>query len=119
MGLSPPTWVLGGIGAAGLAMGTVFAFEVAAKNKDADSNCPSGHGCSSSDIEQYNRAIDDAKTARWLSIAGFSVGGAALVGGALLWSTLDRNKAANSGVVSAIMFFPHPGGSYTAVSGNW
>jgi hypothetical protein len=77
-------WVLGGVGAAGLAVGTVFGLRVISKNDEIDRTCSAGARCLPADKQRYDAAVADAKSAQTLSLAGFIVGGASLVGGGTL-----------------------------------
>lgn len=118
LGLSAPTWLLGGLGVAGLAVGTGFALTFHARNQDADAACPSGRGCTEDDVVRYNRAIDEAKTARWLSATAFSIGGAALIGGAMLWFTTDRQHSGNA-VTASLNLEPRSLAPSATISGRW
>jgi hypothetical protein len=76
---------LAGLGIAAFGVGTVLAIEFQSKNDDAKVICPSSVGCSASDIDDHSGLVSDAKTFRTWSFVGFGVGGAALVGAAILY----------------------------------
>ncbi len=76
---------LTGLGIASLGIGTVLSVEYQSKNDDAKAICPSSVGCSASDIDNHSGLVSDAKTFRTWSFVGFGVGGAALVGAAVLY----------------------------------
>ena len=56
-------WVLGGVGVAGLAVGTVFGLKFNSKNNEADDACPSGVHCLAEEQARYDSAIADANSA--------------------------------------------------------
>lgn len=90
---------LAGVGVVSLGVGTVLALEYKSKNDDARAICPSGVGCSSSDIDRHSSLVSDAKTFRTWSFVGFGVGGAAVIGAAVLYFAPSSQRA--SGVVAA------------------
>lgn len=73
--------IVGGVGAAGLAVGSIFGLAASSKWNDAD--CPD-NVCPTR--EQQDRA-EDAKRFAGISTWSFVGGGALLVGGAVLWMT--------------------------------
>jgi hypothetical protein len=72
-------WILGGVGVAGLGVGTGFALHSLSLQQQADPMCP-GKRCSS----QGTSLISDATTAANVATAGFVVGLSALAAGAWL-----------------------------------
>jgi len=74
-----------GIAAGALTVGTVMGLRYSNANSDAKDVCPSSHNCTLEEIQTHERLIDDAKTARAWSYAGFSVGAATLIGAGALW----------------------------------
>jgi hypothetical protein len=54
-------------------------------NSDAKDICPSNKNCSIKQIQDHDRLVDDARTDRRWSYAGFGFGAAALVGAGALW----------------------------------
>jgi hypothetical protein len=91
-------WVLGGVGVAGLAVGTVFGLRVLSKNDEIDRTCAAGARCLPEDRQRYDAAVADAKSARTLSLVGLIAGGTGLIGGGtiLLLSGQKPNSAALS-----------------------
>jgi hypothetical protein len=85
-------YVAGGVGVAGVAVGTIFGLRVRSKNNTADSICPSGNNCSPSEARQLDSTISDAKSARNFSYLGFGIGGAALATGVVLYLTAPKPK---------------------------
>jgi hypothetical protein len=74
-----------GFGVASLVVGTALALEYKAKNDDAKLICPSSIGCSAYQIKAHGDFVSDAKAFRAGSFVGFGVGGAALVGAAVMY----------------------------------
>ncbi|MFW5740592.1 MAG: hypothetical protein ACOC1F_09520 [Myxococcota bacterium] len=73
--------IVGGVGLAGMAVGTVFGLQ--ANSKWNDTNCPN-NVCPTS--EQQDRA-EDAKRFADISTWSFAAGGALVVAGTVLWAT--------------------------------
>ena len=82
----PPlaTWVLGGVGVAGLAVATVWGFQAMSKNSDVEQACPQG-GCSYAQYSGAMRAHDDAKNAETIAVVGAAVGAGALAAAGIVW----------------------------------
>jgi len=78
-------WVAGGVAAAGIAVGVGFGLRVLSRNDEIDRTCVPSGPCSEEDRGRYDAAVSEAKDARLVSIAGFGLAGAALIGGAVLW----------------------------------
>ncbi|HXU06631.1 MAG TPA: caspase family protein [Polyangia bacterium] len=86
-------WIGGGVAAVGIAAGVGFGLRVLSLNDEIDRTCVATVPCSADDRQRYEQAVSDAKTARVLSIAGFGLAGAALIGsGALWWHTAHGAK---------------------------
>jgi hypothetical protein len=77
--------VLGGVGIAGLAVGTVAAVTFQTRNSRAKDICPAGYNCTLAEIDKHDRLLDEAKTARNWALVGFGVGAVALAGGTVLY----------------------------------
>lgn len=90
-------WVLGGVGVAGVALGTYFGLQVNSKNKAADQVCPTNVHCSIQDRNNYNSAISDAKSDRTISIVGLALGGAALTSGFILILSAPSSNSTTTG----------------------
>lgn len=86
-----------GAGLAGIAVGTVFAANYHSKNDDARAICPQGFNCTPAQVDQHAQLVDDAKTARTWAYVGFGVGGAALIGAAVLYFTGDYGARPSTG----------------------
>jgi hypothetical protein len=80
--------VVGGAGVVGLALGAVFGLQAKSKNDDAlqPTNCPTATQCNANGLS----LTDDAKTDATISTIAFAAGGAAVVGGVVLWLTSPR-----------------------------
>jgi hypothetical protein len=83
--------VVGGAGVVGVALGVVFGLQAKSKNDEAlqPANCPTSTQCNPSGLS----LTDDAKTAATISTIAFAAGGAALVGGIVLWVTAPRSSS--------------------------
>ena len=74
-----------GLGLGALTLGTVMGLRYRKANADAEDICPSSHDCSIKQIQEHDRLVDRAKTARAWSYAGFGVGALGLLGAGALW----------------------------------
>ncbi len=83
--------VLGGVGVAGVIVGSIFGITAINKNSDAEELCPKGDVC---DDPEGVTLTDDAKSAALVSNIAFGVGGAALIGGAVLYLTAPTETTA-------------------------
>ncbi len=83
--------VLGGVGVAGVIVGSIFGITAINKNSDAEELCPRGDVC---DDPEGVTLTDDAKSAALVSNIAFGVGGAALIGGAVLYLTAPTETTA-------------------------
>jgi len=86
--------VAGGVGVAGLAMGTAFGVIALSDKSTASGQCPAAT-CSSSSASKEWSSADSAGN---LSTVGFIVGAVALAGGAVLWFTAPRAASTQVGV---------------------
>jgi hypothetical protein len=75
--------VTAGVGVLGVGLGAVFGANAMSKWSDAKNQC--GTGCDASSPAQASK--NDAQSAATLSTVMFAVGGAGLLGGAILWFT--------------------------------
>jgi serine/threonine-protein kinase len=88
----PAGIALGAAGVVGITVGTIFGLIAKSKNDDALTHCVSGNLCDETGLS----LTSDAKSAAAVSTVAFVVGGAALIGGAVLFFTApnDTTKAA-------------------------
>jgi hypothetical protein len=87
--------VVGAVGVVGLVAGGVFAAQAKSKNDAALAICvDTPDACPDADVATHDKNVSDAKSAQTMSIVGFAVGGAALVGGAVLYFTAPSTKTA-------------------------
>ena len=91
-GLRVAGYIIGGLGVAGLVVGTVAGLKAKANNEEAEASCPE-IGCDPVKHAQFETFRHDAMQARTLSIVGFVAGGAALVGGTILVLAAPRQPA--------------------------
>jgi serine/threonine-protein kinase len=96
--------VLGGVGVAGVAVGSVFGFKAMSNKKEADKTCD-GTACTT---DAGVTAGNDAHQAGTISTVAMIVGAAGLAGGAVLWFTAPKGSAqvglAPNGVVLRRVF---------------
>jgi hypothetical protein len=85
-------YVIGGVGVAGLVIGTVAGLKAKSTNTEAEGTCPE-IGCDPTTHAQFDSLRHDAMQARTISIVGFVAGGAALVGGTILVLTARQPTA--------------------------
>jgi hypothetical protein len=106
-----------GAGVVGLAVGTVFGLKVARKNDEIDATCPAPQPCPPDGVALYNSAVDDAKSARTLSIIGIGAGAALAAVGVTLVLTAPRSSSSGTGLwVAPAIANAGPG---AAVGGTW
>jgi hypothetical protein len=92
----PAAFVAGGVGVAGLVVGTVFGLKAKSKQSDSEAYC--GPGDMTICSPQGGQLIDEAKKAATISTAGFIVGGVGIVGGVVLYLTAGSgSKNAGAG----------------------
>jgi hypothetical protein len=95
-----------GVGVAGIGVGTIFGLRAMSKHNQAADACPDK--CADANGVKL---WEDARSAGTLSTIGFTIGGVALAGGAILW--LTAKPAGAPGVRAAI------GPSSVALQGAW
>jgi hypothetical protein len=98
----PAAFVSGGVGVAGLVVGTVFGLKAKSKRSDSEAFC----GPADMTICSQHGAdlIDEAKKAALFSNVGFIVGGVGIVGGLVLYLTADSGSK-NTGTGEAKRVF--------------
>lgn len=108
---------LAGLGVGALTLGTVMAFRYKSANDDAKQICPTSTNCSDSEINEHQRLVDRASTARTFTYVGFIGGVACLSGAAVLYLLDPPKKKTSSAKVEAVPVLG-PGGFYgTVVTG--
>lgn len=85
---------VGGVGVVGIVVGSIFGLRAKSKNDDANSNCRPDDPtrCTSTGVS----LSDDAHSAATISTIAFIAGGAALVGGAVLWLTAPKEPSSTN-----------------------
>jgi len=106
--------VLGGVGLGATIVGVGFGLQTLADNHDAKRVCPTGYGCSDTDVSRHATFVSDAHTARTRAYVGFGVGAAALTGAAVLYLTSPR-----PGALRATTGFDPNGSWNVAVRGDF
>ena len=107
--------VVGGVGLAALAAGTYFGLQMRSKENEAKDNCDNyPTTCSPTGLS----ANEDASTAAGYATAGFIVGGAALIGGIVLYATAPNQEPAS---VASLRIDPRltPDGEGLSFGGRW
>ncbi|MBK7584930.1 MAG: PEGA domain-containing protein [Myxococcales bacterium] len=89
-------WALGGVGAAGLAVGTITGMMVLGEKRRVDDNCDASKRCNQTGID----AVDRGRTFGTVSGASFIVGGLCLAGGAYLLLSGDERSPATALTIS-------------------
>jgi hypothetical protein len=91
---------VGGLGVVGLGVGALFGLKANASlgDSNANGNCLGDH-CNAAGTQARN----DALGAATVSTIAFVVGGAAIVGGVVLWLTAPQPEGARVGVTGATM----------------
>ncbi|HWZ92331.1 MAG TPA: hypothetical protein VNW92_25880 [Polyangiaceae bacterium] len=102
--------VVGGVGIAGVAVGSIFGLMVKPEYNKSAPFCNGDH-CSDQGLSYRQSAFDKAS----ISTIAFAVGGAGLVGGAVLWLSAPSNPEHNPGV--ALRAGVDPSGARIAVGG--
>jgi hypothetical protein len=90
-GIPAATYVLGGLGLAGLATGTTFRIMGSSAYGDLESRC--GHSCPPGDVEPI-------RTKFTVSSIGFGVGAAALLAAGVVWVVGSDGKPKGEAAVS-------------------
>jgi hypothetical protein len=89
----PVGFALVGVGAVGLAVGTVFGLKAKSKFADAKDTCGGSiDQCNPADVAGAQTQVDDARSAGNLSSLAFVLGGAAIAGGVFLVVTAPKKE---------------------------
>ncbi len=92
------------IGVGGGVMALVEGLTFSSKSNELNAACPPG-GCNDTNsFAHANSLRSDASTARTLAIVGGAVGGAGLVGGALLWFTAGSGPTSGTVAFAPVVF---------------
>jgi len=100
--------VAGGVGVAGIAVGSVFGWMAHTSWQTAQSECPSAASC-----PQHAQALSDrdsATTSATVSTIAFVTAAAAIGGGVVLWLTAPRAEPAGTTTAARIGVAPGVGG---------
>lgn len=91
-----------GTGVAGVVVGSVFGLKARSKSNDAVEQCTESKPCTPEGTAHYYDTIDDAKSARTVSIIGFAAGGALLAAGGVLLVTSLPSQSQGLRIAPAI-----------------
>jgi hypothetical protein len=105
-------FILGGIGVAGLAVGSAFGFLSMSKHGDASSHC-NGDVCDATGVSLRDDAIHTGN----ISTVAFGVGAAAIVGAGVLWIASSSSKSSQTGLTAAPLVGANGGG--VMMRGAW
>ena len=112
-GMRTASYVLFGVGAAGIVSGVVFGLKAKSKASDAEDPPPPPNDANA---PTWDPSIQSAgRRDNKIAIASFAVGGAAIVGGAVLF-VLGGKKSTES---SAMTFVPADGGGTMVYAGRF
>jgi hypothetical protein len=106
------------IGVAAVGVGAFMGLKYKSANDDAKDVCPTSRNCSIKQIQDHDRLIDDARTARRWSYVGFGVGGAALIGAGALWF-FQRPKPGTAAKLQAVPVVAMDGSVGATLSGSF
>jgi hypothetical protein len=111
--------VAGGVGVAGIAVGSVFGLMTLSQKSQQESACGSSASCTSSG---HARALSDHSTGMTdstISTVGFIAGGALLVGGALLFFAAGHSPDAPAAARTLVVPSVGPGGGGMFLTGRF
>jgi hypothetical protein len=104
--------VAGGIGLAGLGVGTGFGIVALSKKSSAQGICPTAECPTPAGVNDWSSAVSAGN----VSTVGFVLGGVGIAGAAVLWFTAPRSTGASAGAASARVGLG-PGG--ISLKGTW
>jgi hypothetical protein len=107
--------VLGGLGIVGLGVGGAFALSAKSKYDASLQNCAQANkdACTAEGVSQRN----DARSAGNIATIALAAGGAALLGGVVLWFTAPKESGRASAPNARIGLAPTLGGAM--LRGQW
>jgi serine/threonine-protein kinase len=111
-------YVVGGVGVVGLVAGTVFGLTRSSAVSERDGICPSNR-CTRDESNRIDDLTSKAKSDAMLSNIAFGIGGAALVGGVVLFLTARPSQPAKAAAVTRIHPWGGAGSAGLAVGGEW
>lgn len=97
------TYGMGGLGVLGLAGAVVMSLEFKSDVDDAKALCVTESDCTDAEILKHNDLVDSAERARTWAIVSGSVGGALLVGAAVLWLTEPDDATEQAWVATPVV----------------
>lgn len=96
-------WTSVALGAAGLGVGTVFAFQRKSKLDDRAQICPALENCTQGEVDQNNSLTDEARTASTIATIGFVAGGVLAATGLVLVVTAPSSRSKESVALAPIV----------------
>lgn len=82
-----PVYIAFGVGAAGVAVGSIFGALALSQAGDVDDACPGGRCADDADVGPQSDAQDSARAKGWVSTVGFGVGLVGVAAGVVLLVT--------------------------------
>jgi hypothetical protein len=93
---------VGAVGLVAIGGGVFFGLRAKGFEKDADELCPMEACATQADVDEANDLLDKGKSSALLSNISFGVGGAALVGAAILWFTGGPPSSSETAIAPSI-----------------
>jgi tetratricopeptide (TPR) repeat protein len=108
-------YISAGVGLAAIGVGATFGMMATADNDEAKRTCGGAIDDCRGDVAAAQDLVDGARTKALISTIGFAVGGAAVVGGVVLYLTAPKARE------RAVAIAPHVGadGGGLVVHGRW
>lgn len=100
--------IVGGVGVVGVGLGTAFGLMAKSANADSEPLCNARDMCTTQGSDYRDSAISKAA----ISTVAFSIGGAGLLGGAILWITAPRAQERGAQVSVVPTFSPDGAGLF-------
>lgn len=102
-GLRIGSYIAFGVGAVGLAGGTVFILQSSSKTSEADDLCTLPNGACDTSVEDKVHSLDsDAKSARTLAIVGFAVGAVGVGTGVTLFVLSSKHSEKSASLTPTV-----------------
>jgi hypothetical protein len=99
--------VAGGVGVAGIAVGSIFGWMAHSSWSSSQTACPSASNC-----PEHAQAVSDhdsATSSALVSTIAFAAAGAAIAGGAVLWFTAPRTESMAGATTGSLRVVPGAG----------
>jgi len=111
-------YVVAGVGGAALLTGTVFALMRTSALSERDQICPSNR-CTRDEASRIDDLTDKAKSNATVANVAFGIGGAAIVGGVVLYFTAPRTPSTTPTTGLRVQPWVAPTAAGAAIGGVW